>query len=241
MKRCLVFLAALLSFAAGTATAQSTGQKHPGIDAPMSKLFGDNSGFSAEMEIRTQLPSGGEVVMPGKIVYLDGKSRFEMDMAETKGLKLPPHALSQMKQMGMRRIISITLNQRNVTDVLYPDIKAYIETLATPGISTDPADYNAQVTELGPERTGGHKCVKDRVVVKGPSGFPHEYLVWDAIDLNQFPLKIETAAPHGMTATLIFKDVKLERPEAGEFEVPPGYIKYDDEMALIRSRMPAAH
>ena len=238
MRKYLLILASIMmGLVVGTAQAQTSGPSHPGIDAAMAKLFGDNPSFMATMEIHSQLPSGNEMIMPGKIAYLDGKSRFDMDMADTRGLKLPPKALSQMKQMGMNRMASITIPSRNVTYVIYPDIRAYVEAPATPGKSTDPADYRSEVTNLGTERTGGHKCVKNRVVVTGPDGIHHESVVWDAVDLNQFPLKIESAAPHGATAVLVFKDVKLQRPEADQFEVPADFTKYNDEMGLMMSRM----
>src|SRR3569832_162173 len=72
----------------------------PGLSGSTAKLFGDNTTFSANLEMRTGGESDG-MTMPGKLYFDQGNSRFEMDMADMKGVKLPPGAAEQMKSMGM--------------------------------------------------------------------------------------------------------------------------------------------
>src|SRR4029077_4889884 len=73
----------------------------PGLSGSTAKLFGDNSTFSANLEMQTGEDGSAEAMsIPGKIFFDSGKSRFEMDMSQMKGGKMPPGAATQMKSMG---------------------------------------------------------------------------------------------------------------------------------------------
>ena len=110
MKKTLLLLPALfLALSASTVHAQFGppggnlgGRGFPKFDASLSKLFGDNSAFSAVIEVHTKDGATRETMsLPGKLAFLDGKSRFEMDMTQIKGGSMPPDAAVQMKAMGM--------------------------------------------------------------------------------------------------------------------------------------------
>jgi len=242
MKKNPLLLAALtlaLSLFTTSALAQG-GPGGPGMDGAIAKLFGDNKAFTTTVEFHTTLPSGAEMTMPGKMAFLDGKTRFEMDMADMKGGGLPPGAVAQMKQMGMDRMATLGLPDKKQAYIIYPNLKAYVPAPAGAGAITSAADYKSEATKLGAETVDGHDCVKNKVVVTGPDGVPHESTVWNAKDLNQFPVKIQMAPAQGMNAVMLFKDVKLSKPDAAQFDLPAGYTKYDDMTGLMMSRMKAA-
>src|SRR5208283_2815035 len=93
--------AAFLSITLLSAHAQRPGMggppPGPNFGAEMAKIFGDNSAFSATMEMHmTGGADGGDVVMQGKMAFQDGKSRFEMDLSQMKNSKMPPQAATQM-------------------------------------------------------------------------------------------------------------------------------------------------
>jgi hypothetical protein len=235
-KHIVVLASAVLGLTLVTVRAQPGPPHGPSFDGAMAKLFGDIKGFSATMEFHSAGSSGSEMVMPGKIAYLDGKSRFDMDMSTMQGSRMPPQASARMKQMGMGKMSTISLGENKVSYMLYPDMKAYIEnpTSATAAAAA-PADYKTEVTKLGEESVDGHNCVKNKVVVTGPDGVPHESTIWNASDLKQFPIKIQTMSGNS-SATMLFKDVKLDKPDASEFEVPSDFTKYDSMMSLMMSR-----
>ncbi len=236
IKRLAILVTIIVGFTVDTAHAQPRPPSGPSFDGAMSKLFGENTAFSATMELHATGQSGSEVIMPGKISFMDGKSRFDMDMADMKGGKMPPQAAARMKQMGMGRMSTLTLGDKKVSYIIYPDMKAYVENpTQTATSSAAPADYKTEVTKLGDETIDGHSCVKNKVVVTGPDGTPHESTVWNASDLNQFPVKIQTSSDGNM-ATMLFKDVKLNKPDASQFELPSDYTKYDSMMSMMMSR-----
>jgi len=236
MKKHLAVLASLIvGFALTTLHAQPGPPPGPSFDGAMAKLFGDHTGFSATMEFHATRPTGDEITMPGKIACLEGKSRFDMDMSKMQGGHMPPQAAAHMKQMGMGRMTTITHRDKKLSYLIYPDMKAYVEITAREA-GADPADYKTEVTKLGEETIDGHDCIKNKVVVTGPDGFKHESTVWNASDLKQFPVKIQTKSEKGMAMVMLFKEVKLEKPDAAQFDLPADLTKYDDMMSLMMSR-----
>jgi hypothetical protein len=203
----------------------------------MAKIFGENTAYSANLEMRTAGGSGGEVTMPGKLAYLEGKTRFEMDMTEMKSANMPAQGAAQMKQMGMDKIVTISRPDKNTTCIIYSGLQAYVENPIQDADAAKPAsDFKSEVTQLGKETVDGHACVKNKVIVTDKAGKAHESTVWNATDLKNFPVKIETSES-GQTTTMLFKDIKLDRPDAAQFDPPAGFKKYDNMMALMQQEM----
>jgi hypothetical protein len=67
-------------------------------------------------------------------------------------------------------------------------------------------------------------------------GKKYESLVWNATDMKNFPVKIETT-DQGHTTTMLFKDVKFSKPDAALFQPPADFKKYDDQMSLMMEGM----
>lgn len=245
MKKTSLLLAALLSISTLVLQAQPGGRgggmggppSGPQFGGHMKKIFGENSKFSAEVEYQTKDAASGDTTMPGKLAFLDGKSRFEMDMGKMQNSKMPPGAAEQMKAMGMDRVVFLTLPEKKTSYLIYPGMNAYIEQSVPAGEATpSEADSKMEVTELGKEKAQGHDCVKNKVVVTDADGSKHESTVWNAPDLKKFPVKIHSAE-NGKEVVMAFKEVKLEKPEASQFEPPAGFTKYNSFMALMQAEM----
>ena len=206
----------------------------PDLGGAMGKLFGNNSAFSATMESQMTSPSGEQnMTMTGKLAFDNGQSRFEMDMSEMKGAQRPPEATAQMKAMGMDKMVSITVPDKKVVYLVYPNLQAYVENpIQNQEVAKSESDFKVEITELGKEAVDGHPCVKNKAVVTDKEGNKHESTVWNATDLKNFPIKIETTEQaHKMT--MLFKDVKLSKPDASLFEPPSDCKKYDNFMSLM--------
>lgn len=230
-------LSAVLSLVMGfvTAQAQMGGQSGPDFSGPMAKLFGENPAFSAGVEVQAKGADAGDMVMPGTIAYLDGKSRFEMDLANLKGASMTPETVEQLKQMGMDKLTTVSIPEKSVVYLIYPGLKAHAETAVTNASKSD-KDFEVTITELGKEKIEGHDCVKNKAVVKDKAGKTTEFMVWNATDLKKFPMRIETAQD-GMQIVMLFKDVKFTKPDAGLFSPPAGSTKYDSVTALMQQEM----
>src|SRR6476646_3166256 len=129
--RCLVLLLAIAATVCGYAQFPA-GRPGGGMaQTPrglfgrnMKELFGENSAFTANMQIDSKTQNGRATV-PGKIVFLDGKSRFEMDASKMQRGDMPSGAAEQIKAMGMAEVVSITIPEKKESYLIYPGLKAY--------------------------------------------------------------------------------------------------------------------
>ena len=235
MNKNFTFLVALaISLTTLTARAQPRPPTGPNIDGAMEKLFGENGNFSATTEIQTANPRGGQMDMTTKMAHTAGKTRIEMDLAAIQGANIPPQAMAQMQKMGMGHMVVLN-NTSGMSYMVYPDMQAYVP-LPNASKSGPASDYKVDVTKLGDETIDGHSCVKNKCVVTGPSGPARESTVWNATDLKNFPVKIETKSGEGPSFVLLFKDVKLDKPDDSQFDLPSNFQKYDDMMSLMMSK-----
>jgi hypothetical protein len=209
----------------------------PNLGGPLSKLFGSNQTFSAGMEMQVTDRAGKSVTMPGKISFDTGKSRFEFNLADMKGGQMPPDAAAQMKSMGMDQNVTIARPDKNNVYLVLPGMQSYVEMPMPKGDRAPTnADFKVDITELGKDTVDGHPCVKNKYVVTDNEGLKHESTVWNATDLKNFPVKIQTTEK-GDEVTMLFKNVSLAKPAASVFEAPSGYTKYDNIQALMQQQM----
>lgn len=233
----------MLGLSLFSATAQPGGRAGgmggppaPQIDKAMAKLFGDNTAFSADME--TQFQNKGESMnIPVKMAYDSGKSRSDIDMSDFKGGQFSPDMAARMKQMGMDKVCTISLPDQKIIYLVYPGLQAYTQMpIPNQDGTKNVSDFKVETTELGKETINDHPCVKNKVVVTDDKGVNHEFLVWNATDMNKFPVKFEMNE-RGQALTMYFKNVKLTKPDASQFEPPSDYKKYDSQAALMQQEM----
>ena len=238
MKKSFLLLSlAALALGASPADAQFA-PRGPRFDGSLARLFGDNAAFSAALEFQTKDGGSGESMsMPGKLAFHEGKARFEMDMTQLRGGRIPPEAAEQMKAMGMGNMIIISRPDKKSAYMVYPGMKAYTENETKDAESAKTADkWKLEETELGKEAIASHPCVKYKVILTDDKGGKHESTVWKATDLKDFPVKIATAE-RDAEMVFLFKDVKLAKPDGAQFEPPKDFKRYDSMQALFQEEM----
>jgi len=120
---------------------------------------------------------------------------------------------------------------------VYPEMKAYTEeAMKDPDAGKNASDFKIESTELGKETMDGHPCIKNKHLVTDKDGKQHEFIVWNATDLNKFPIRVENTE-RGTTSIILFKDVKLAKPDAALFEIPSDYQRYSSMMEMMMKRM----
>lgn len=238
MKKQILFaaIATLLGIAAVPATAQP-GAQGPRFDGAMEKIFGTHRAFSADIQVQAKGRMNDDIIMPGTFCFDSGKSRFEMDMSKAKGSSLPPEAIAQMKSMGMDRMIAISRPDKKLNYMIYPGLNCYAE--VTPpdnGAGLNPENFSLDTTELGKETVDGHPCIKNKVVATNKDGAKSESTVWNATDLDQFPVKIESNES-GQKSVMLFKNISFKKPAASQFEAPAGLTKYTDAQTMMQTEI----
>jgi len=216
---------ALIFLAPGAAFAQVPAAGSPtGINAAFVKLFGDVSAFSARVD--TQVLDGSQqewMRMPMDFAALDHKVRLDINLEQTTSKDLPAGTIAGLKQAGMERIISIFRPDRKATFVLYPNSKSYVMMpLAKGDAEALEKGLTMEKNALGKETIDGHPCVKNKTVVKNQQGSVFEATTWNAADLKDLPIQIQTQGKN-TTVVMRFRQIQFARPDAKQFEVPAGY------------------
>ena len=234
--RCWPLIILVLACASGQ--AQLPGGSQAGLNAALLKLLGDVPAFKSKAEVRVdEKGQNSPMTMTVDFLYLDGKARLDLDMNTIKSKQLPPETLAGFKAAGMEKVSTIVRPDRKSALIVYPSAQGYVE---MPMSKDEAADmerkYKIEKTRLGRESIDGHPCEKNKVVVSADTGQKHEALVWYATDLKNFPLKVQMEQQQ-MTVVMHYRDVKLERPDARQFEAPAGLTKFASIEQLMQSAM----
>jgi hypothetical protein len=206
--------------AAGVCFAQPSGPGSPaGVDALVATLFGNVKAFSAKCDTRMLDGDQKETMsMTMDFALLDGKMRAEVDIAQMKNKDMPPGAAEMMKQSGMDRVISIVRPDKTNQIIVYPNLKSCL------------------IMPLAKETIDGHACIKNKAIVTDAKGKTHEFTLWNATDLKDFPVQIQNTED-GTTTVMLFKQIQVAKPDAAKFEVPSDYKQYDDMQSFMRAMM----
>jgi hypothetical protein len=207
-----------------------------GFDSAMTKLFGENSAFTATLESQIKPKSGDLITMPGKISFDSGQARMEMNLATATGLKLPAGAADQMKSMGLDVMITVSLPAKKSVLLIYPGLQSYVDNPMPAAAAATNLNFKVTTTELGSETVSGHPCVKNKVFVIDAGGATNEFTVWNATDLKNFPMKIFRGGPEA-DVTMTFADVSLTKPAASLFEPPASYSRYDNVQTMMQTEI----
>jgi len=211
--------------------ASASSAQMPGMNVPpspagaLARFFGSNLAFSASAQVVT-----GRKTSVMSFAVSGGKVRNEIDM--TKLGKIKPQDAADMKQMGMDRMVILALPGKTVIYVMYPALESYFEAPR----SGSQAGGATLKTALGNETIDNHPCAKSKLTITDADGKVSEALVWEATDLNDFPIQYQTT-DSGETTITTFRDINQSSPDAALFEVPAKYKQYGSMQELIMGNM----
>ncbi len=230
-------ITAALLLASFGVRAQLPGAGGPaGMSAAITKLFGDLKAFTAKAEVRVLDSSQKEIVlMPMDFSLLDKSIRVEMDMAQMKNQQVPAGLADTLKQMGMAHVISVISPAKGFAFVIYPDQKTVLS-MPLPKQDGGAKTPKLEKTALGKETLDGHPCVKNKVLITDEKGEKVDATTWNATDLQDFPIQIQTKEPES-TSIVKFNHVQFIAPDAAQFEVPAGYTEYKSQQELMQGIM----
>ncbi|HXS69413.1 MAG TPA: hypothetical protein VN761_11250 [Candidatus Polarisedimenticolia bacterium] len=217
----LVSLAAL--FQTLTALAQLPGA---GMNSAMVRLFGDNISFTTRADVQVFNDKNQVwLQMPSVMASTDGKMRIDVDLGLLHSSALPANIVAYYKKLGMDRVISVTRPDKKALFIIYPRAQSY----AVMPLANEDTQAGAEKLErkpLGKETIDGHPCVKNLSTVKTLKGTPlMQAVTWNATDLKEFPLRIETKE-NGNTTVMRFQQVNLNKPDPRLFDAPASYKQF---------------
>jgi len=242
MKKLILSVALLAGLVLSAPSSHAQGGGPPaGFNKTLMKIFGKNNAFSATADIKvSDAKSNTETAnILMKMAYLEGKVRADVDMANMKSAQLPAEAVAQMKQMGMDKMSTIVLPETKKMLLIYPGLNGYAEMpMGKDEAAAIEKEPKMDKTVLGKETIEGHPTVKHKVLVTDENGKVQEMTIWNATDLKDFPIKMETTE-EGSKVVMTYKDVKLGKPDVALFEPPKGFKKYESAQQMIMEKMSA--
>jgi hypothetical protein len=226
-------LSGLLCLASTPALADSALAGNPcAFMTPVaSSLFGSNVTFTAGVQVQYTL-SGNAGSLFGKLASDKNKSRFEIDTNQPQTSLIPQSILSQTKDLGLEQSVCIVRLDKNQFWTLYPSQQAYVVTTMKDSTGSTNA-LKVSSTSAGTETVNGHACAKNTVVVTDSKNRQHTATVWNATDLQNFPIKIQMFDT-SMPVTLSFTNVSFTAPATNSFEIPSDYTKCDNVQGLAK-------
>jgi hypothetical protein len=240
--------AGLLTFflAGATAFGQMPGGNGPaGMSAALTKLFGSTTAFTAKGEMQVTDTSQKEVAnWPMDFALLDKKIRVKIDLTQVRNQNMPPGTGAMLKQMGMAQVISIIRPDKKLVYVIYPDQQVLLA-MSLPKEDSEGTEKapNISKTPMGKETVDGHPCVKNKAVISDSRGETLEAITWDASDLKDLPIQIQTQEKDNVSLVR-FKQIQFTRPAADLFEPPSGFTQYtnadDLKLGIMKKMMDSA-
>ncbi|HUR46836.1 MAG TPA: DUF4412 domain-containing protein [Candidatus Saccharimonadales bacterium] len=221
----------------GSAQMMNPGQT-AGLNAAMLKLFGELNAFSSKATLRMLDKNQKQtMVMPISFALLDGKVRMDMDLNQLKSAEMQAEALTMLKQLGMDKMTSVIRPDKKSTLLIAPLLQGYAEM----PLSKQEADaankkYQSTSTKLGKEVIDGHPCEKNKVVVVADDGKKQEAIVWNATDLKDFPIQMQTVQGEG-AIVMNFRELQFAKPDAKLFDAPANYTKYASADKMMEGAM----
>lgn len=234
-RRLALFLCAITL--ASQVRAQSGDESAPEFQGAVTKLFHANSAFSADMESQVDVSADRIMKLPQKVAFDSGKFRVDMNFSDITGNAIVPALTNQAKAMGMDKSVTLFRPDTKISYSIYPDISAYAPTPFDDPDDGKPASaFRIKTRELGKETVDGHPCIKKKAVVRDDQDKTREFTIWNATDLKQFPIKVEMVKG-GKTMRMLFRNVKLSKPDTTLFDLPANYKKFDSLNLLVQEAM----
>ena len=237
-------IAAIALFGSSLVRAQMPSQGlSPGISDAMAKIFGTNLYFSTIVHTDVSMPAQNQnVSMTGKTYFYGGDTRSEMDMTQMTGNSIPPQAITQMKAMGMDKMVAISQNNKKVVYMVYPGLNAYAK-MQEPDAASGTNSVKVDTAELGKDTVDGHPCVKKQFTITDSASGQHMTMTtWTTTDLKNIPIKVQqtsTSQDGASTSSMSmhYTDINLTKPDASLFAPPAGYTPYSDVQTMMQTEM----
>jgi hypothetical protein len=210
-----------------------------GFGGAFAKLFGEIRWFSADATMDVWVITNAARPTPPRTIrvkfyYLDGFTRMETDLTELPFSKVSPEVAAAMKRYVLDKFVIIERPDRERIWIVVPGAESYVERQFSERVARSQDGLKIHTTDVAKEIFEGHPCVKKRVAVWTEKLARADTTVWYATDMNEFPLKIESAR-HVLRGRIVFSNVALTRPDAGLFNCPTNFARFENLPALYQA------
>lgn len=231
--------AALLALAAPVCAQlpPAFSEQIPQLAAALSQILSDSRAFTAAAELQLPAAKGGPpVTVPFVLTMLDGRMRFDFQLAATNRTGLPPEMAAAVRDLGLDRF-TVVMQQDKDALVSFPALKGYFTVpLPQAPAAREQAQLNVGRLErraAGSEIVDGRVC--DKFLVTLPGANAMQATVWQARELKDLPVKLAAKLPGGGEYGVRFGAVRLQRSDARLFDAPAGFTKHAGLDAVMQA------
>jgi hypothetical protein len=186
------------------------------LTGPASVLLTNSGGFSAWLEVQAQSTFETDRASSGQLLGRGTKLLYAPESDETTDTHHKPGGYSFIWDVAESKGY-----------VLSEALQGYAPVSAVLHVTNVAID----IGQSAAQRISGHPCESARATVRMLDGSSAGFELFRAIDLNGFPIKIESAT-NAMVFTLNLSKIRIEQPQADIFSPPEGFTKYPTPEAM---------
>jgi hypothetical protein len=191
-------------------------------------ILESNTAFSASLTLTTEGSSAtAPLTIVSKSFRSGSKRRSEFDAAALPCFDSRPITQLLSTSGQSTEIVVIDNPARKSSYTVFPALRAYI---VQPLTSSGDIIMPVSIARLGSDQLHGHPCSKNSFIFTDASAH-HEFTVWQAADLNSFPIRFETVR-NGVKMVGTFSELTLAAPDPKLFEPPFGFSAFTSFEAL---------
>jgi len=185
--------------------------------------YAGTNGFSARIIV--SLGSVGQTPIGLPLTVRQSGSKLAAEYRFTDFGRFADQARQALRKLSVDEQVVVLDTKDKRIDILFPGIKGYIEMQSPPSLThlIEEMQRNMERVVVGNEVWQEHTCEKVNLIDPGHTNVTAS--VWERIDLDHFPVKIELLKKD-QPMTMCAESVELSRPSASIFEVPPGFTRY---------------
>ncbi len=217
-------------------TQTNAGPKDVNVDTVLAKFLETQGDFSAfgDMEIRRTNNTGKADYQhfPFTFSVLEGRIRTELDLRNVPKKFDGSGGLSALRQIGIGRIVSVTLPQLRSVHVIFPSAESYVSKSLE--IEDSPGSMRIEKSLAGREQLNGRPFDKYACNLDFISGDKVPVEMWQVPGATNRPVFLRIHQT-GSSVTVRFRIIRPGKIPEELFDTPKEFSKYADMGYLMQA------
>jgi len=215
---------------------QQRAPKVVNVDTALAKLMKDAGDFFATGMMEFWSTNSGQMEVkrfPFSLSVLEGRIRTELDLRYIPDVFDKTGTWSTMKQIGINRIVTVTLPRLSTVKVMFPSAESYV----TQGLHvSDVPAYMRVVKRLaGQENLGEQVYDKYTGYLEYNTGDQIPVEIWQKPGAGSLPEYLKINHKAGNAVTVHFDRVQKGKVPINWFDTPETYSQYSDMGVMLQS------
>lgn len=215
---------------------QRRAEKIVNVDTALAKLMKDAGDFFATGTMEFWSTNSGQMEVkrfPFSLSVLEGRIRTELDLRYIPEVFDKTGTWSTMKQIGINRIVTVTLPRLSTVKVMFPSAESYV----TQGLhASDVPSYMRVIKQLvGPENLSKKVYNKYTGFLDYNTGDQIPVEIWQGQTTGSLPEYMKINHKTGNAVTIHLDRVQRGKVPIKMFDTPESYSQYSDMGVMLQT------